>query len=199
MTGDPTIWLIARASGIVGFALLTASVLAGLVLKSRPFGKLLKGSTAMEIHRTLSFLGLAALAVHGVALLMDRAVDIRLTDLLVPGTAPYRPLWTGLGVVAAELMVLVIVSFPLRKRIGMRVWRRLHWASYAIFALALVHGVQAGTDTGRPWARALYIGSVALVGAAATWRWVTATPTPTPRPARGGTATARPSTDHGGT
>ena len=170
MTTDPTIWLVARASGLLAYGLLTASVLAGLTLKVRPFGTRLRGATVMEVHRTLSFLGLAAIGLHGLALVLDHVVNIRISDLLVPGMAPYRPLWTALGVVAAELSVLVIVSFPLRKIIGARVWRRLHWATYLTFALATLHGIQAGTDTSQPWAHALYIGALASVAGATTWR-----------------------------
>ncbi len=183
MTSDPTIWLVARASGLIAYALMTASVLAGLILKSRPFGRRLRGVTAMEIHRTLSFLGLAALGLHGTALVLDRTVDIRLSHLVVPGLAPYRPVWTGLGVVAGEIMLAIIVSFPLRRFLGTRTWRRLHWATYLTFALATAHGVQAGTDTGRPWANALYIGALASVAAAVTWRAMTRGPAPKRVPA----------------
>ena len=173
MKTDPTIWLVARASGLVAYALITASVLAGLMLKTRPFGRLVRAVTAMEIHRSLSFLGLAAIAAHGVALALDRSVDIRLADLLIPGTSPYRPVWTALGVVAAELTALIIVSFPLRRRIGMRVWRKLHWATYGVFALATVHGIATGTDTSQPWVRTMYIGAIAAVAAATAWRALT--------------------------
>lgn len=182
MKTDPTIWLVARASGLVAYALITASVLAGLMLKTRPFGRLVRAVTAMEIHRSLSFLGLAAIGAHGVALVLDRSVDIRLADLLIPGTSPYRPVWTALGVVAAELTALVIVSFPLRRRIGMRVWRKLHWATYGVFALATAHGIAAGTDTSQPWVRTMYIGAIAAVAAATVWRALTV-PAAAPRPA----------------
>ena len=184
MTSDPTIWLVARASGVLAYGLLTASVLAGLILKSRPFGRRLRGVTAMEIHRTLSFLGLAAFGTHAVALVLDHAVDIGLSDLFVPGLAPYRPLWTALGVVAGELMLLIIVSFPLRKIFGFKAWRRLHWATYLLFALATAHGVKAGTDTGRGWTNALYIGALASVAAAVTWRAMTRGTAPQRAPAR---------------
>jgi sulfoxide reductase heme-binding subunit YedZ len=185
MTSDPTIWLIARASGLVAYVLLTTSVLAGIILKSRPFGRHLRGITAMEIHRTLSFLGLAAIGLHGTALVLDQAVHIKLADLLIPGLAPYRPLWTGMGVVAAELMVALIVSFPLRKVFGFKAWRKLHWVSYGTFVLAAAHGIKAGTDTGRAWTDALYIGSLGLVAAAITWRAMTsgAAAAPQRRPA----------------
>ena len=88
----------------------------------------------------------------------------------------YRPLATSLGVLAAELMVIVYASFSLRKRIGVRNWRRLHWATYGIFAAATAHGLAAGTDTSRPWAFALYLGAVGAVAAATAWRAVVVAP-----------------------
>ena len=106
MKNDPTFWLLARASGLVAYALLTASVLAGLVLKARPLGRSVSPAAIVDIHRFLALLGLGALALHGIALVLDDAVDIGLAALLVPGAAPYRPLATALGVLAAELMVL---------------------------------------------------------------------------------------------
>lgn len=183
MKSDPTIWLIARASGLVAYVLLTTSVLAGIILKSRPFGRRLRGITAMEIHRTLSFLGLAAIGLHGTALVLDQAVHIKVTDLLIPGLAPYRPLWTGMGVVAAELMIALIVSFPLRKVFGFKAWRKLHWVSYGTFVLAAAHGIKAGTDTGRAWTDALYIGTLGLVAGAITWRAMTSGSASKPAPA----------------
>ena len=147
MKTDPTFWILARSSGLLAYALLTSSVLAGLVLKSRPFGTALKAATVADLHRFLAMLGLGAVLAHASALVLDSTVHIGIGSLLVPGLAPYRPLWTGLGVLAAELMVVVYASFSLRKRIGARNWRRLHWATYLIFALATVHGLTAGTDS----------------------------------------------------
>jgi len=167
---DPTFWILARASGLTAYVLLTMSVLAGLVLKSRPFGRALSAATVTDTHRFLAFLGLGAVALHGITLVLDSTVHISLPALLVPGLAPYRPLWTALGVLAAELAVVLVISFPLRKRIGMRAWRRLHWATYGVFALATVHGLAAGTDTPTPWAFALYVGAVGSVVFATAWR-----------------------------
>ena len=89
---------------------------------------------------------------------------------MIPFTAPYRPLWTGLGVIAADLAVIVALSFPLKKRIGGRNWRRLHWATYSIFALSTAHGLAAGTDSGQPWAMQIYLGAVGAVAFATAWR-----------------------------
>jgi len=170
MKSDPTFWLLARATGIVAYVLLTLSVLAGLLVKSRPFGTRIKPALAVDIHRTLAVLSITALAGHGLALVLDHTIEIGVLALLVPGTAPYRPFWTGLGVIAGELMLVVYASFGLRKRIGMRNWRRLHWTTYGAFAGATAHGVMAGTDSGAPWALALYFGAVGAVVAATAWR-----------------------------
>jgi predicted ferric reductase len=175
---DPTFWILARASGLTAYVLITVSMLAGLVVKSRPFGAKLKAASAVDAHRFLTSLALGAVAVHAATLVLDSSVQIGLRQLLVPFTASYRPLWTGLGVLAAELAIVVAASFSLRKRIGGRAWRRLHWATYAIFALATAHGLAAGTDTSRPWVFDIYLGSVGAVAFATAWRALTVRPRP---------------------
>ena len=154
---DPTFWILARTTGLTAYVLLTLSMLAGLVVKSRPFGRAVKTASVMDTHRFLSLLAVGAIAVHGLTLVLDSTVHIGLGALLVPGLSAYRPVAVGLGVAAAELMVLVIASFSLRKHIGQRAWRRLHWATYGIFALATAHGLAAGTDSSRPWVFGLYL------------------------------------------
>ncbi len=167
---DPTFWLEARASGLLAYLLLTCSVLAGLLVKSRPFGSTPKPAAVTDVHRFLALLALAATSVHGLALVLDRSITITLADLLVPGGIPYRPIATGVGVVAAELMLVVYVSFSQRKRIGAKNWRRLHWATYGVFAAMVVHGAGSGTDTKEAWVRGLYAITVGLVIAATFWR-----------------------------
>lgn len=182
MTHDPTFWLLARASGLTAYVLLTLSVLAGLVLKSRPFGKAIKPATVTDVHRTLALTSLGAVAAHAAALVLDTTVKVPVLGLLVPGLVGYRPVWTALGVVAAELMIVVYASFSLRKRIGTRNWRRLHWATYGIFATATAHGLAAGTDTSRPWIAAMYATAVGSVAVATAWRALV--PAQVPRPKR---------------
>lgn len=169
MHHDPTFWLIARAAGLTAYALLTLSVLAGLVLKSRPSRRLRAASVA-ELHKTLALTSLGALALHGAALVLDTTVRVTPVALLVPGLVAYRPAAVAVGVIGGWLLVLVTASFWLRKRIGVRNWRRLHWATYALFVVATVHGIAAGTDSTQPWARDLYLGAVGAVAAATAWR-----------------------------
>jgi methionine sulfoxide reductase heme-binding subunit len=167
---DPTFWLLARSSGLLAYALVTASVLAGLVLKARPLGRSVSPAAIVGVHSFLALLGLGSLTLHGAALVLDDSVDIGLAALLVPGSAPYRPLATALGVLAAEVMVLVYVSYSLRRRIGAKAWRALHWLTYLVFAFATLHGLAAGSDSGRTWALALYGAAVGAVLAAFGWR-----------------------------
>lgn len=171
MKHDPTFWLLARAAGLAAYVLLTGSVLAGLAVKSRPFGKAVKPAAQTEMHRMLALLGLGTLVVHGLALTLDQTVKMPLQALVVPLASSYRPLAVAFGVLAAELMALVYASFSVRKRIGVKNWRRLHYATYAIFAGATAHGLMAGTDT--RWTLGLYVGAVGSVVAATVWRVLT--------------------------
>lgn len=182
MKADPTFWLLARTTGFTAYLLLTTSILAGLVLKSRPF-RSLRPAAVTDTHRFLAMLGLGAVTMHGAALILDTTVHLSPAALVVPGLSPYRPLATGIGVLAAELMLVVYVSFSLRRRIGARNWRRLHWATYGIFAAATVHGLAAGTDSAQPWAFGLYLSAIGLVVAATAWRAIMP-PVATPRGVR---------------
>jgi sulfoxide reductase heme-binding subunit YedZ len=174
VTHDPTFWLLARASGFTAYVLLTLSVLAGLAVKSRPF-RTLAPAAQTDTHRAFALAGLAMLVLHGAALVLDQTVRMPLYALVVPFASTYRPVAVTFGVFAAELMAVVYWSFSLRRRIGPRTWRRLHWLAYAVFLGATVHGLAAGTDTGRGWADAIYLGAAGSVAAATAWRALTAT------------------------
>lgn len=159
MRSDPTFWILARASGLTAYALLTATVLVGLTVKAR----VVKPAAAVGVHRFVALLALGMLGLHGLSLLLDRTVHLGPAALVVPGLSPYRPAAVALGVVALELAALLVLSFPLRRRIGITAWRRLHRLAYVAFVAATVHGLAAGTDAGRPWVFALYLSSVAAV------------------------------------
>jgi sulfoxide reductase heme-binding subunit YedZ len=176
MSDLPVVWVTNRAAGIVALVLLTMSMVAGLVLKTRPFGRLVRNISAIELHRALTIASLSAVAVHGLMLLMDKTITITWVDLLVPGTLPYKPVWTGIGVAAAEIMFVVAISYRFRRRLSMAVWRRLHYATYLVFALSLMHGIFAGSGTKTVWMQAIYIGSLAAVAGATAFRIISPTP-----------------------
>jgi methionine sulfoxide reductase heme-binding subunit len=181
MTGDPTFWILARSTGVVSYGLLSCTVLAGLTAKSRPVRSMSPAAT-VDLHRFLSLLALMAVALHGIFLALDKSVPIPIVALLVPGTSPYRPLWVALGVLGAELMLLIHLSFRFRKRIGVKAWRKLHYATYLVFGGATAHGLMAGTDSSRPWALAMYIAASGAVVALTAWRILSPPRHPTPRP-----------------
>jgi methionine sulfoxide reductase heme-binding subunit len=92
------------------------------------------------------------ISLHVLARLLDSYLPFSLTSVLIPGTAPYRPLATAAGVVTAELLVALAITNKLRKRLPWRVWRRLHYLNFGVWTLALVHGIAAGTDARDVWA-----------------------------------------------
>ncbi len=173
---DPTFWLLARSAGLTAYVLLAASVLAGLTLRTRP-SRRLRAPLVAEAHKTLALASLAVVGLHGAALVLDGTVHVTPAALVVPGLVGYRPAAVAAGVVAAWLLAVITVSFWLRARLGVRLWRRLHKATYLLFVLAAIHGLTAGTDSSQPWSQALYLGLPFLVTFAASWRILTTTGT----------------------
>ncbi|HSN30381.1 MAG TPA: ferric reductase-like transmembrane domain-containing protein [Kofleriaceae bacterium] len=157
-------WLVARASGFAAFVALSFDVLVGLVVSTRVADRRLARGQLIELHGWLSPLALALVLGHAAILLADSYIHFDALDLLIPFVAPYRPLATGLGVLAAYLALVVHASFGFRKRLGTKLWRRLHYLSFAAFAGGALHGILAGTDSGQPWAVALYAAPLALAG-----------------------------------
>jgi methionine sulfoxide reductase heme-binding subunit len=145
LNGIPFPWLMARASGLVAFGLLTGSVWLGLAMSTRLLGGK-RQAALLRWHRTLSASALTMLVVHVGALLLDPVISFGPLAVLVPFAAPWRPIAVGLGVIAAWLSLILAVSFRLRARIGTRMWRRLHYASFLAFVLMIAHTLTAGTD-----------------------------------------------------
>jgi DMSO/TMAO reductase YedYZ heme-binding membrane subunit len=143
--GLPVAWLVARAAGLVAFGILTASTWLGLGMSTRILGPRYQ-SRLLGWHRTLAWTGLATVALHVGALLLDPLLGFGLVSVLVPFASPWRPAAVAAGVVTGWLMLMLVVSFRMRKRIGQRGWRRLHYASFGAFVLALVHALSSGTD-----------------------------------------------------
>ena len=176
-------WIVARAAGFTAYGLLTGSVVLGLALGLRWRSPRWPRWATTELHRFVTLLTLIFLGLHIVALALDDYMRFGLVELLVPFANPYRPLWTGLGVVAAWLALAVWASSWLQGRIGYRAWRRLHFATYLVYAAATPHGLQAGSDGHTPWALALYAASALTVAGLTTAR-LAGPRQPAGRPAR---------------
>ena len=159
-------WVMARVGGVMAYVTSFASVLLGLVmsLKIRWIRQFLPPPTTFHLHKVLALLSLVFLAIHLGGLLLDHYVKISLWQLLVPfSTDAYRPIWTGLGTLVLYGLALVIVTAYLAKKLGYKTWRTVHYLTFGIFALSLIHGIMAGTDTGSWWMLSIYVGSGLLV------------------------------------
>lgn len=150
-------WYMGRAAGFVAFGLLLASMLLGLGVSSRVFDGLLVRPWVFDMHQFVSILGLIAAAFHALILLPDPYARFTLVQLTVPFASPYRPLAVGLGGIALYGSIVVAVSVWAKCWLGQRGWRAVHYAAFALFAAALVHGVTAGADSHEGWAQLVYL------------------------------------------
>lgn len=168
--GPSPLWYLSRGTGIVTLVLLTASVVLGITQVRRwaPIGS--PRFVVVSLHRAVSLLVVALLAVHVLTSVLDSFAPIRLVDAVLPFAGSYRPVWLGLGAVALDLVIALTVTSLLRHRLGLRAWRAVHWLAYACWPVALVHGLGTGSDTRTTWMLAIALAcTIAVVGSIA-WR-----------------------------
>ncbi|WP_368496198.1 ferric reductase-like transmembrane domain-containing protein [Herbiconiux sp. A18JL235] len=164
------LWAIGRISGVMSLLLFTASVLLGVLTRA---GKPLPGLPRFGIvlvHRNVSLLASAFLVLHVLTLLGDSYAKLSLVDIVIPFLASYEPFWQGLGTVAFDLVVAVVITALLRHRLPARVFRLVHWIVYLLWPVALLHSLGNGTDGSSGWFVALAVVSAASVAAAVIWR-----------------------------
>ena len=165
-TGLPIAWLLARSAGLVAFGLLTLSVWLGLAMSTRLLGPR-RQKSLFGLHRTLAWTGLSMLGLHIGAVLLDPVLHFGAAAALVPFAAPWKPGAVAAGVIAGWLSLMLAVSFRLRRWIGQKGWRRLHYASFAAFVLSLGHALLVGSDLrglGGPLLALLAAGPVLWLG-----------------------------------
>jgi methionine sulfoxide reductase heme-binding subunit len=166
-------WALGRGSGVVLLALLTGSVLLGVLTRSgRPLGPLPRFGVTL-LHRNLALLSVVFLAVHVGSLLLDPYAQLRLVDVVVPFVGARSPFWLGLGTTALDLMLAVTVTALLRRWVGQRAFRAVHWASYLLWPIAVLHGIGQGSDARSTWFLAATAGATLLVLVAVIWRTTT--------------------------
>jgi sulfoxide reductase heme-binding subunit YedZ len=172
--GGPGLWYATRATGLVTLLLLTASMLLGVLTGGRFASGRWPRFLTLGLHRNISLLAGVFLALHVGTTVIDTFVSIPLTAAFIPFVSPYKTFWLGLGAVALDLLVALVVTSLVRNRLGVRAWRWVHWAAYACWPVALAHGLGIGTDRSTIWVFTLTVACVAAVAATAAWRVVTA-------------------------
>jgi methionine sulfoxide reductase heme-binding subunit len=149
--GPSPLWYLTRATGAVALLLLTASVVLGILGAVRFGSPRWPRFLTAGLHRNLSLLVLALLAVHILTAVLDSFAPIGLKDAVVPFVSAYRPLWLGLGALAFDLLLALAATSLLRRRLGYRAWRSVHWLAYGSWPLALTHGLGTGSDAKVGW------------------------------------------------
>jgi sulfoxide reductase heme-binding subunit YedZ len=171
-----------RATGIGSYLALFSSVAWGLVATTGVVTKRVSKPASNQFHAATGAVGLALLGAHLALLLAHDFFEFRLSDVLVPWGAPYRPVAIGFGVLAMDAMIVVMVSSWVHRRMSTRAWRAMHLLATPAFLLGLLHGIFAGTDTTEPWMLVLYGLSGATVVFLLLVRGLTARATRAARP-----------------
>jgi methionine sulfoxide reductase heme-binding subunit len=168
--GPSAYWYLTRSTGAVAIVLLTLTVVLGVLDVRRWASERWPRFVIDDLHRNLSLLTVAFLAVHILTSVLDSFAPIGLLDAIVPFAGAYRPLWLGLGTLAFDLLIAVTATSLLRRRLGYDAWRAVHWLAYGSWPLALVHGLGTGSDVKSSWLLVLSLACLAAVAASVALR-----------------------------
>ncbi len=150
-------WYAARAMGFMAYLTVAASVLYGLLLSTKILDAIAHRPVSFALHKDLSIAGLLLSVVHMTVLLADQSFAFTPRAILVPFASPYAPVWVGIGQLTFYGLAIVTASFYVRRQIGQRAWRILHYLTFAAFIGATGHGIMSGSDSGTPWAFWVYL------------------------------------------
>ncbi|HEX5246633.1 MAG TPA: hypothetical protein VFW41_05835 [Gaiellaceae bacterium] len=170
LTSSPAIWYAARASGVAAYVVLSVVVAIGITLGGKAQSRRWPRFAVEDIHRFGGLLVGSLIVVHVGAIALDSFLPFSIVQLVVPFTARYRALWTGLGIFAAELLLALAITNHYRKRMPHRLWRTAHYANFAVWTLASLHGIFAGTDRSATWLAVLYGLAISTVVSLIAWR-----------------------------
>jgi methionine sulfoxide reductase heme-binding subunit len=169
---DQLLWYTTRAAGAVSLVLLSAVVILGVLSALRFKAEGWPAFLTTGLHRNVALVTLVFLALHIVTAVVDPFTNLGWVSAIVPFSSYYRTFWLGLGTIAAELLVAIVVTSLLRGFIGHAAWRVIHWLTYASWPIGVVHGLGTGTDAWSAWFFALTCACVAAVGFAVVYRLV---------------------------
>ena len=181
LTSSPIDWYAARAGGIAAYGLLSINVAIGLLMSGKKSMTRWPRFALEDVHRFTGILTGTFLVLHITTVAIDSYVPFSIVSLAVPLVSHYRPVWTGLGIVAAELLLALAFTNHYRNAgLSYRFWRRAHYVNFAVWAAATFHGVGSGTDRSTPWFIAIEAVAVCSITALTIWR-VLRTRNPSPR------------------
>lgn len=172
LTTSPVDWYAARAAGIVAYVLLSAVVCLGMTMAGRKRLERWPRFALEDVHRFGGLLVGSFVVIHVATIAVDAYLPFSVAAIAVPFVASYRPIFTALGIVAAELLLALAVTNHYRDRLPYAFWRRAHYLNFAVWSAAIVHGLGSGTDRSTPWLLAIFSVGVGAVVAGAAWRFL---------------------------
>ncbi len=162
--GPSAYWYLTRATGVVALVLLSASVVLGILGPLRfTAGSRWPRFAIDTLHRDVSLLAIVLLVVHILTSVLDGFAPITVADAVIPFISPYRPLWLGLGALSFDLLLAVVITSLVRRRLGYEAWRVVHWLAYLSWPIAVLHGLGTGSDSKAGWALAITAACVLAV------------------------------------
>jgi predicted ferric reductase len=170
ITSSTALWYASRATGVVSLVLLTAVMIIGILVNRQ--GRLpgLPRFAVLGLHRNLSLLAVLFVAVHVISAVADSFVTISLAAAVIPFVSAYEPFWLGLGAVSIDLMAALILTSLLRRFIGRRTWRAVHWLAYASWPVAVAHSIGSSKDMQNGALLGLAVACTLAVAGALAWR-----------------------------
>lgn len=169
-TATSPLWFATRATGLTALVLLTGTVVLGILTSVRFASPAWPRFITVSLHRNLSLLTITFTALHVLTTVTDPFASIGPVSAVIPFTSGYRRIWLGFGAIAFDLLLAVLVTSLLRTRIRPRAWRVVHWAGYACWPVALVHGLGTGTDGAARWVLAITAVCALAVAVTGVWR-----------------------------
>ena len=158
-------WYTVRVLGFLAYLVVAGSVLYGLLLSTKILDAIAHRPVSFALHKDLAIVGFVLAILHAVVLLADQSFAFTPRAILVPFQSPYATTWVGIGQLTFYGLAVVTASFYVRRQIGQRAWRLLHYLTFLVFIGAIGHGVMSGSDSGAAWAFWLYL----VPGAAAVF------------------------------
>ncbi|HUY50253.1 MAG TPA: ferric reductase-like transmembrane domain-containing protein [Streptosporangiaceae bacterium] len=165
-TGSQGLWLVSRASGLALLILFSAVVVLGVAASLGSALRHWPRFVFNEVHRTLALFSVAFLALHVLTAILDPFVSIGWAATVAPFASSYRTLAIGLGTLAVDLGGAVLLTSLVRRRLGFKAWRAVHWLAYVAWPVAFVHSLTAGNDLRIWWVALIEWGSAAAVATA---------------------------------
>lgn len=163
------LWYASRGTGVASALLFTAVVVLGATTAGRMNRSAAQATVVMAVHRWLAMASVAFIGVHVITAVVDGYVAVHWWDVLIPFGSDYEPFWLGLGTVAFDLFLAVLLTSLVRQRIPEHVWRLVHWAAYASWPVAMIHGVAMGTAD-EPLLLGMTLACVVAGATAVSWR-----------------------------